>query len=1164
MELKELFGKFAGLPQVKAAANMLSEKNPDRTPVFLQSLSGSSRSLVLGSLFKKAGRDFILLHDSSEEAAYLYYDLVRIFGEDCVYMLPASFRHSARYGGDDSGNLIMRTEVLGLLSSDENGKNKSKIIVAYPESLIEKVVPSDELEAKTLHLHTGEKVDTAFVGDILTEFGFQYVDYVYEPGQYALRGSLIDIFSWSCEQPYRIDFFGDEIESIRTFDVETQLSQERLDEIQIIPEQQQFNMEKAVPVSNYFPSDAVIGFFDYDYCRHRMDMLYKEMAEVEKNSKNCQEVGLRTVKSLPVESLVDGETFFADFTNRFRCMEFGHQGHFDNMATVTFHTTPQEGFGKNFDLAAERISEFISLGYQLFILSSNPKQTERIQAIFSERIKMFKEGQEVFTPVNDTLHEGFIDKDLKIMCYTDHQLFDRFHKYTLRSDRARSGKMALTLKELLQFQFGDYVVHMDHGIGRFGGLFKTNINGREQEVMKILYKDNDVILVNIHNLHKVSKYRGKEGEEPVIHKLSSGVWERIKERSKKKIKDIAKDLIRVYAARLKEEGFAFSPDTYLQEALEASFIYEETPDQTKAIAAIKHDMELPKPMDRLVCGDVGFGKTEVAIRAAFKAVADGKQVAVLVPTTVLALQHYNTFKERLKDMPCSVDYLSRTRSAADVRSVLAGLKEGKPDILIGTHKLIGKNVQFKDLGLLIVDEEQKFGVTVKEKLRQIRTQVDTLTLTATPIPRTLQFSLMGARDLSVLSTPPANRYPIQTELYTFDKDIIREGIELELERNGQVFFVNNHISDLNDIEILIHSVVPQARTVIAHGQMDGEKLEQIIIDFINYEYDVLICTSIIENGIDIPNANTIFVNSAHKFGLSDLHQLRGRVGRSNKKAFCYLLAPPTEFLTPDAKRRLQAIESFAELGSGLNIAMQDLDIRGAGNMLGAEQSGFIADLGFETYQRILKEAMQELRDEAFESIYQAGKETSDDSNPDTKYALDADIESMGSSLDSVQAYALANSNTEFVSECQMESDLSLFFDEKYIPGASERMSLYREMDQLETDEAIDGFVSRLTDRFGTMPEEGRDLILFIRIRLMAKKLGMEKIVIKNGQMICYFVSNLHSPFYQSESFDRIIRFASEHCREARLLENKGRRTMTVTGVGSAEQAFGIFREIVGY
>lgn len=1069
--------------------------NGKKEVLFLKNLAGSSRALALAAIMEKKHGNYLFVHDDADQAAYLYYDLTQFFGKEKVLLLPASFKHSVKYGTQDAGNNILRTEVLNALQKEDE-----KIIIAYPESFVEKVLPEDELKQKTLSIHTGEHLDTAFVTDLLSSFGFTCTDYVYEPGQYSLRGSLIDVYSWSYEYPYRIDFFGDEVESIRSFEVETQLSKEKFEEIQIISENHAAEEDKAVPISHYFPENITLGFFDYDYCLARMNSILEELPE-----------------DISPKLFVRGDELFKDIEKDFQCIEFGQQSHFKDLSIIEFHCSPQESFGKNFDFAAEHIFEYTKQHYQTCLLSNNAKQIERIRSIFAERNDKIQ-----FTAIEETLHEGFIDHDLKMLCYTDHQLFDRFHKYSLRSDSARSGKLALTLKELMQFQFGDYVVHLDHGVGKFGGLFRTEINGKMQEVIKIMYKDNDVIFVSIHNLHRIAKYRGKEGEEPTIHKLSSGAWEKIKDRSKKKIKDIARDLIKLYSARMQEKGFAYSPDSYLQEALEASFIYEDTPDQTKATVDVKKDMENSKPMDRLVCGDVGFGKTEIAVRAAFKAVTDGKQVAVLVPTTILAFQHYQTFKDRLKDYPCEVDYLSRTKPAAEIKKLLAGLKDGKPEILIGTHRIIGKDVHFKDLGLLIIDEEQKFGVSVKEKLRQIKNHIDTLTMTATPIPRTLQFSLMGARDLSVLSTPPANRYPIQTEIYTFDKEVIKEGIELEMERNGQVFFVNNKISDLENIRDMIRRIVPQARVAIAHGQMEGEKMEQIIIDFMNYEYDVLVCTSIVENGIDISNANTIFINSAHKFGLSDLHQLRGRVGRSNKKAYCYLLAPPLDLLTNDAKRRLQAIESFSELGSGLNIAMQDLDIRGAGNMLGAEQSGFIADLGFETYQRILKEALHELKEEEFSDLYREEEKAPD---------------------------------YEYVSDCLVESDLSLYFTEAYVPGSSERMNLYREMDQLEKEADIAAFEKRLIDRFGPIPQEGQDLIQIVRIRQLAQKLGIEKLILKNGQMICHFVSDLKSSFYQSDTFDRILQYVQGHFRQTKLREAQGKRSMVLNQILNTQAAY---------
>lgn len=1092
MELQELLTRYIHHPKLKAAEQLLS--GDKHIPLLLKDLNGSSASLILSALIslQKGKENVILVHDDAEQAGYLYYDLCQFFENKKVHLYPASFRRSPKYGMQDAGNSILRTEVLNAMRSED-----PQIIVTYPEAMVESVLSSEKMQEKTLQLHTGEKIDTRFVTELLTEFGFQLTDYVYEPGQFSVRGSLIDVYSWSYEWPYRIDFFGDEIESIRSFDVENQLSKELFSQISIIP-LQELHENEGVPFHHYFGKNALVGYCDFEYTWRKMNQAVEEL------------------QGIPCTS---GDDFAAEATS-FRSFEFGNKGHFRQQSVLSFQCAPQDSFEKNFDMATERLSFYKQNGYQLFILSNNSKQIDRIRAIFEERDKSLS-----FIPIYETLHEGFVDHESKIACFTDHQLFGRYHKFSLRSDKARSGKLALTLKELMQFQYGDYVVHIDHGVGQFGGLFKTEVNGKMQEIIKIMYKDNDTIFVSIHNLHRISKYRGKEGEKPTIHKLGSGAWEKIKERSKKKIKDIARDLIRLYAARTQEKGFAYAPDTYLQQALEASFIYEDTPDQTKATADVKHDMEGSRPMDRLICGDVGFGKTEIAIRAAFKAAADGKQTAVLVPTTVLALQHYQTFKDRLKDMPCKVDYLSRTRNAKDSKKLLASLKEGNLDILIGTHKLLGKDVQFKDLGLLIIDEEQKFGVAVKEKLKQLKTQVDTLTMTATPIPRTLQFSLMGARDLSIISTPPPNRYPIQTEICSFDKEVIREGIEFELERNGQVFFVSNRISNLPEIEQMIHRAVPSARTVIAHGQQSGEEMEKIILDFMNYEYDVLISTSIIENGVDIPNANTIFINSAHQFGLSDLHQMRGRVGRSNKKAFCYLLAPPLDILTPDAKRRLQAIANFSDLGSGINIAMQDLDIRGAGNMLGAEQSGFIADLGFETYQRILKEALHELKEEEFADLYAEDTEKTKEQN------------------------------TAYTTDCQIESDLSLYFEESYIPGSSERMSLYREMDQLDRESDITAFEKRLIDRFGPIPKEGRDLIQVVRLRLLAKQFGMEKIVLKNNQMICYFISNLKSSFYQSDTFDLILQYAQRNYRNSQLREQSGKRSMVIAKVDSVDGAY---------
>lgn len=1063
--------------------------------LFWDGLIGSTAALCLGSLFTTLKRTCLVLEDDTERAGYIYQDLVQLLGPDQVRFYPPGFKRTLS-NGEDPGSAILRTDVLNTLQ-----QGVPCVIVAYPESLLENVIPDQTLRTNLLDLHQGERIDTGFVIELLHDYGFERVDYVYEPGQFSVRGSLIDVFSWGNEWPYRLDFFGDELESLRTFNIETQLSKDQVTAIRIIPKTQ-VEAATRVPIFSYLPSDALLCLHDLDFATGRLNQLYQDASEADK------------------PGLLSGEALRREAAT-FRWVEYGRRSASTKQATLTFNTSPQDVFGRNFDLVSSTFQRWQDEGYTLYLLSDSAKQIERLRSIFEDR------GDPVsFTAIQKTLHEGFLDHDLKIACFTDHQLFERYHKYNLRSDKARSGKMALTLKEITQFQFGDYVVHVDYGVGRFGGLFRTEINGHMQEVIKIMYKDDDVLFVSIHNLHRISKYKGKEGTEPRINKLGSASWSTMKERTKKKVKDIARELIALYAKRREEQGFAYTPDSFLQQELEASFIYEDTPDQVKATADVKVDMENNRPMDRLICGDVGFGKTEIAIRAAFKAVTDNKQVAVLVPTTVLAFQHYKTFKKRLEDFPCTVDYLSRSRSAADTSRILLGLKEGSLNIIIGTHKLIGKSVQFHDLGLLIVDEEQKFGVSVKEKLRQLKVNVDTLTMTATPIPRTLQFSLMGARDLSAITTPPPNRYPIQTELNVLNDDLLKEAIEFELGRNGQVFLINNRINSLPELEDRVHRCVPGVRTAIAHGQMDGNKLEEIILDFMDNAFDVLICTSIIESGVDIPNANTMIINNAHQFGLSDLHQLRGRVGRSNRKAFCYLLSPPLNTLTPEAKRRLQAIETFSDLGSGFNIAMQDLDIRGAGNMLGAEQSGFIADLGFETYQKILNEAIQELKDEEFADLYADDQQRTRDGGH------------------------------SYVSDCTVESDLEMMFPDSYVPGASERMSLYREMDGLETEDEINAFEQRLKDRFGPIPTVAADLIEVIRLRRIAKTLGMEKVILKNHQLIGYFVSNPLSSFYQSSTFDNILAYLAKSFKNSRLREQNGKRSLVIENIENISQALG--------
>ena len=1075
--------------------------------------------MFASALVEKSPCPFVFILGDLEEAGYFYHDLTQVLGTERILFFPSSFRRSVKYGQKDAANEILRTEVLSCLQKGEEGL----CIVTYPDALAEKVVSRQELSENTLKLHVGERVDTGFITDVLHSYGFEYVDYVYEPGQYAVRGSIIDVFSFSSEYPYRIDFFGNDVESIRTFEVDSQLSKEKKESIVIVPD---LAVTGKVTTSflDFIPKDTTLAMRDFLWLRERIQVVHDESLTPQAlASQEAEENGGITLEG----KLIDGSEFTVRALD-FRRMEFGNKPTGTPDATLTFHTTAQPIFHKNFDLVAESFKEYLNRGYALYICSDSTKQTDRIKAIFEDR------GDRIqFTAVERTLHEGFADDTLKLCLFTDHQLFDRFHKYNLKSDKARSGKVALSLKELNQFTPGDYVVHTDHGVGRFSGLVRIPNGDTTQEVMKLVYQNEDVVFVSIHSLHKVSKYKGKEGEAPRLNKLGTGAWEKLKERTKTKIKDIARDLIKLYSQRREEKGFAYSPDSFLQRELEASFIYEDTPDQSKATADVKQDMERDMPMDRLVCGDVGFGKTEVAIRAAFKAVADNKQVAVLVPTTVLAYQHFQTFRDRLKGLPCRVEYLSRARTAAQAKAVIKGLEAGDVNILIGTHRILGKDVKFKDLGLLIIDEEQKFGVSVKEKLRQMKVNVDTLTMTATPIPRTLQFSLMGARDLSVISTPPPNRYPIQTEVHTFSEEVIADAINFEMSRNGQVFLVNNRIANLPELKAMILRHIPDCRIAIGHGQMEPAELEQIIFGFVNYDYDVLIATTIIESGIDIPNANTIIINQAQNFGLSDLHQMRGRVGRSNKKAFCYLLAPPLSSLTPEAKRRLQAIENFSDLGSGIHIAMQDLDIRGAGNMLGAEQSGFIADLGYETYQKILSEAVHELKTDEFAELY----------------------------ADELKGEGVI-SGEEFVEECQVESDLELLLPANYVTGSSERMLLYRELDGLTLDRDVDAFRSRLEDRFGPIPPETEELLRIVPLRRLAARLGVEKVFLKGGRMTLFFVNNAESPYYQSAAFGKMIDYMMKYTRRCDLREQNGRRSMLVKDIPNVETAVSVLLEIV--
>ena len=1109
MEPKEIQYIYAEHPGINALMSLREEGG--KKSAALDGLIGSSAAMVFAGLKHKAPEQtFMVVMDNAEEAGYFYHDLMQITADNNVLFFPSSFRRAMRYGQEDDANRILRTEVMSRLTGRR--RKEGLMIVTHPEALAEKVASQTDLEASTLSISTGDRIERSEVEKRLSALKFKEVSYVYEPGEFAVRGSLIDIFSFSSEYPYRIDFFGDEVESIRTFEVESQLSRERVKEATIVPK---VTGKEAVAITEFLPKNCILVTKDIEFIKGCMDKLHQDGFSLQAKLSESE------IPEMP--ELMSGEEM-AQFAKSVKHWQLRSPKN-STGTRVKFETAMQPLFHKDFDLVSQKFNEYISNGYRLLLLTDDLQQAKRLKNIFEDR------GDEIpFTPVGRTIHAGFCDNTLKILFFTDHQLFGRFHNFRLRSDRARSGKIALTLKELKEFRTGDYIVHIDHGIGKFGGLVRIPNGGATQEAIKLIYKNDDVVFVSIHNLHKISKYQGKDGDAPAVNKLGTGAWERMKERTKKKIKDIARDLIKLYSQRYKEEGFAFSPDSYLQNELEASFIYEDTPDQMKATNEVKKDMERKRPMDRLVCGDVGFGKTEVAIRAAFKAATDGKQVAVLVPTTVLAYQHYLTFKERLKEFPCNVQYLSRARGAAATKQVIEGIKDGKVDIVIGTHKLTSKEVKFKDLGLLIIDEEQKFGVAVKEKLRQFKVNVDTLTMTATPIPRTLQFSIMGARDLSMIQTPPPNRYPIHTEIHNFDAEVIKEAINFELSRNGQVFFITNRISGMEELAHMIKRHIPDARICIGHGQMEPSALEKTLFEFINHDHDVLIATSIVENGIDIPNVNTIIINQAQNFGLSDLHQMRGRVGRGKRKAFCYMLTPPRESLSTDARRRLEAIESFSELGSGMQIAMQDLDIRGAGNLLGAEQSGFIADLGYETYQKLLAEAVKELKDEEF-----AGMLPQDD---DEQSGADT-----------------------YVKECFIESDLELLFPALYVPDSNERILLYRELDSLTASHEIEAFRSKMQDRFGKIPKEGEELIRMVTLRHKAQSLGIEKIYLKGGRMNLFLVDSRNEQYYTSELFGGIMSYIPTSGFKCRVREGDGRCIITVDSVKNVETALAFIEEV---
>ena len=1104
---------YSGHPVLNDLLALIDSDKP-ATRCRIEGLTGSAKSIVLSHLFQNTQLIHIVIIPEKEEAAYFYNDLVSLSGDETIFFFPSTYKRSVQYEQTEPANIVLSTEVLNHLAS---GKRKG-VIVTYPESVMEKVISKRNLKKNTFQVNKGDKLSLDFLEEMLREYNFERVDFVYEPGQYSIRGSITDIFSYSADYPYRIDFFGDEVDTIRTFNPDDQLSVTIQKQVSIIPNIQDISIEEIDDsFTDFLPPSAVIWTEDGLLIRERINNIWSQTVQREESGQI----------SGKMELIMTGSRFMEECA-KFRTIEFGKQSIFGADIKLEFHTEPQPVFNKNFELLSEKLRSNRLNGYQTLIVSESQSQIDRLRDIFSEI------SPEVhFDPILLNLHNGFTDNDLRISVFTDHQIFDRYHKFRIRGYFSR--KESISVKELTGLNPGDYVVHIDHGIGKFGGLEKIEVNGKIQEAIKLVYRDNDILYVAIHSLHRISKYKGKDDSEPRIYKLGSGAWQKLKQTTKNRVKDIAKDLIRLYAERMRVPGYSFSADSYLQRELEASFIYEDTPDQLSAALAVKEDMEADHPMDRLVCGDVGFGKTEVAVRAAFKSAADSKQTAILVPTTILALQHYKTFSSRLKGFPCNVDYISRHRKPADQKKIFSQLADGKIDVIIGTHKLVGHDVTFKDLGLLIIDEEQRFGVSVKERIKKMKANVDTLTLTATPIPRTLQFSLMGARDLSIINTPPPNRMPIVTELHGFNEEIIREGIEYEVSRNGQVFFIHNRVENIKELQTKISRICPNVKTAVVHGKMDGRDIENVMFDFIQGDYDVLIATTIIESGLDIPNANTIFINDAHHFGLSELHQLRGRVGRSNRKAFCYLLAPPLDNLTHEARRRLKAIEEFSELGSGFNIAMQDLDIRGSGNLLGSEQSGFIADVGFETYQRILNEALAELRESEFT------EKAEDQRNPDQPVKEER--------------------TKVFVSDFQIDTDLEIMFPDEYISNISERIRLYKELNEITSEESLVEFEKKLTDRFGAIPLPASALLDIVRIKWLAVKLGIEKILLKNDLLIANFISDPGSEYYRSSLFVSVMNYVNRHQKRMSVKQKASKLSLTITEIKSAKSAIEILQNI---
>ncbi|MBK5192621.1 MAG: transcription-repair coupling factor [Flavobacteriaceae bacterium] len=1080
----------------------LSEENSSR--IHIKGLVGSALSYVLANAFEEADKPFLLIFNDKEEAAYYLNDLEQLVGEKNVLFYPGSYRRPYQLEETDNANVLLRSEVLNRI----NSRKKPAIIVTYPDALFEKVVTRKELEKSTLKISVGDLLSIDFVNEVLFEYKFKRVDFVTEPGEFSVRGGIIDVFSFSNDEPYRIEFFGDEVDSIRSFDVETQLSTEKVKKISVMPNVENKKLDEVrESFFKYIASKTVVFVKNLDLLSGAMDKLFEKAEEAFKDLseeiKHSKPEELFCTSGLLLKQLLD-----------FTVVELGDQGFLQGGGTmrhpqpgsaiqkevISFNTKPQPSFNKQFNLLIDNLIENQEAGYKNFIFCASDQQAKRFHDIFEDQDRKVEYKTLVLS-----LYQGFIDEDSKLICYTDHQIFERYHKFHLKNGYAK--KQAITLKELTNLEVGDYVTHIDHGIGKFGGLQKIDVEGKKQEAIKLVYGERDILYLSIHSLHKISKFTGKDGKPPKIYKLGSNSWKNLKEKTKTRVKHIAFNLIELYAKRRLQKGFAFGPDSYLQNELEASFIYEDTPDQTTATADVKLDMENDRPMDRLVCGDVGFGKTEVAIRAAFKAVDNGKQVAVLVPTTILAFQHHKTFTERLKDFPVSVDYLNRFRTAKERKETLEDLAKGSVDIIIGTHQLVSKAVKFKDLGLLIVDEEQKFGVAVKDKLKTIKENVDTLTLTATPIPRTLQFSLMAARDLSTISTPPPNRYPIESNFVRFSEEIIRDAIIYEIQRGGQVFFIHNRIENIKEVAGMIQRLVPDAKVGVGHGQMEGKKLEKLMLSFMNGEFDVLVSTTIVESGLDVTNANTIFINNANNFGLSDLHQMRGRVGRSNKKAFCYFITPPESAMTDDARKRMTALEQFSELGSGFNIAMKDLEIRGAGDLLGGEQSGFINEIGFETYQKILNEAIEELKENEFRELYKESENIGDKT---------------------------------FVKDTQIDADFELLFPDDYINNISERLNLYTELNSIKTEVDLKKFEARLVDRFGELPTQAIDLLNSVRIKWIASKIGLEKVVMKQGKFIGYFISDQQSSFYQTNAFTKVLQYVQSHSHSCTMKEKKTR------------------------